>query len=121
MHAFVKWCKEFGLELNVNKCNVMTFTRSRNPITYDYFIDTTILKKVDKIIDLGVIFSSNLSFNDDICVRISKARSMLGFIKRQCKDFNDDSIVKTLYISLVRPGLEYCSQVWNPNYMEYVA
>ena len=39
---------------------------------------------------------------------------MLGLIKRTCRDVDDVTTLKTLYCSLVRPRVEYASQVWNP-------
>ena len=35
-------------------------------------------------------------------------------IKRTCKGLNDSKTLKTLYCSLVRSNLEYCSVVWSP-------
>ena len=48
------------------------------------------------------------------CQYYSKANSILGLIKRTCRDVNDVTTLKTLYCSLVRPRVEYSSQVWNP-------
>ncbi|KAF0754110.1 Uncharacterized protein FWK35_00019561 [Aphis craccivora] len=42
------------------------------------------------------------------------SRCMLGFVRRQCCDFNNIICLKTLYCSLVRSGLEYGSIIWNP-------
>ena len=39
---------------------------------------------------------------------------MLGLIKRTCKDLKDTATLKTLFCSLVRSNLEYCSVVWSP-------
>jgi hypothetical protein len=39
---------------------------------------------------------------------------MLGFIKRISKEFNDYYTLKTLFVSLVIPNLEYASSVWSP-------
>ena len=39
---------------------------------------------------------------------------MLGFLKRNSSEFTEPSTLVTLYNSLVRPQLEYCSIVWNP-------
>jgi len=39
---------------------------------------------------------------------------MTGFIKRQGAEFSDKLVLKTLYVSLVRSNLEYCSPVWSP-------
>jgi len=41
---------------------------------------------------------------------------MLAFIKRWSKEFYDPYVTKTLFISLVRPILEYCASVWSPQY-----
>ena len=41
---------------------------------------------------------------------------MLGFIKRNCKDFSDPLTLKSLYVSFVRSILEYASPVWSPSY-----
>ena len=38
----------------------------------------------------------------------------MGLIKRTCKDLKDETTLKTLYCSLVRSNLEYCSVVWCP-------
>ena len=43
-----------------------------------------------------------------------KANRMLGLIKRTCKGLNDLKTLRTLYCSLVRSNLEYCSVVWSP-------
>ena len=39
---------------------------------------------------------------------------MLGLIKRTCKGLDDPKTLCTLYCSLVRSNLEYCSVVWSP-------
>ena len=39
---------------------------------------------------------------------------MLGLIKRPCKGLDDPRTLCTLYCSLVRSNLEYCSVVWSP-------
>ena len=41
---------------------------------------------------------------------------MLGFIKRWAKEFKNTLITVSLFTTLIRPHLEYASQVWAPHY-----
>lgn len=111
--GFINWCSQIGLDINVDKCKVMSFSKSRNVINFDYKVDGRTIERVNKISDLGVIFNSKLNFNDDCTFRVSKAKSMLGFVKRQVSELQDPDILKSLYCSLVRSNVEYCSQVWS--------
>jgi hypothetical protein len=41
---------------------------------------------------------------------------MLGFLRKLSGEFRNLYIFRTLYVSLVRPKLEYASCVWRPFY-----
>lgn len=112
----VTWCNKNRMTLNPTKCKVITFHRGENPISYDYELNGVVLDRVTSIADLGVIFDSSLRFNLHIDSAIHRAFRLCGFIKRQTRDFKDIFSVKTLYVHLVRPILEYGSLVWNPYY-----
>ena len=45
----------------------------------------------------------------------TEAKRVLGFIYRQYSAHLSQSSLQKLYLSLVRPHLEYASQVWNPH------
>jgi len=55
-----------------------------------------------------------LKFSNHITTMVNKARGVLAFIKRWSKKFDDPYVTKTLFISLVRPILEYCAPVRSP-------
>lgn len=117
---FFKWCKNNNLLLNVNKCALMCFTRRLNPICFNYCLNGISVSKTNSIKDLGVYFDDKLNFKLHFCYIINKANSMLGFIKRWSKEFNDPYVLKSLYSCLVRPNLEYASQVWSPFYEVHI-
>jgi len=48
-----------------------------------------------------------LKFSDHITTMVNIARGVLAFIKRWSKEIDDPYVTKTLFISLVRPILEY--------------
>ena len=52
---------------------------------------------------------------ESIC---SKARQILGLLYRRFYDSTDPSMIKQLYLSMVRPHLEYACQVWDPHLMK---
>ena len=54
-----------------------------------------------------------MNFNDDCTFRISKDKSIAGFVKRKMSEMRDMEVLKSLYVSLVRSQLEYCTQVWS--------
>ncbi|XP_028171320.1 uncharacterized protein LOC114360731 [Ostrinia furnacalis] len=44
----------------------------------------------------------------------------MGFVMRSCSQFSSIKIIKILYCSFVRSALEYCSQIWYPQYNIYI-
>ena len=64
---------------------------------------------------LGLLISSDLSWSNHIQSICSKARKILGLLYRKYCKFSDQATLLQLYISLVRPHLEYSAPVWNPH------
>ena len=71
------------------------------------------LKLIDEEYDLGVIIDSKLMFWSHIVNQVKKANRLMGLIRRSY-NFLDIVSFKYLFISLVRPHLEYCVTVWYP-------
>ena len=67
------------------------------------------------IIDLGLLNTSNLSWNSHTDTITARANRVLGLVKRTCMDFKDVTTLRTLYCSLVRPLLDYSCETWNPH------
>lgn len=118
LNNFYKWCHRNVMSLNLSKCKVMTYSR-RNPLIFDYNIGDNHLMRVNLMLDLGLLLDNKLNFNSHIITMVNKAYGVLGFIKRWAKEFADPYITKNLYISLVRPILEYGSVIWDPIYNNY--
>ena len=73
------------------------------------------LEKVDVFKYLGVIINANLSPSDRINDICNKARKILGFVNRQFYQDSSPSTLRALYITLVRPRLEYAAKLWDPH------
>ena len=65
--------------------------------------------------DLGLFTAGNLSWNQHVDKITAKANTVLGLVKRTCRDLKDIDTMNTLYCSLVRPLLEYSCETWNPH------
>ena len=56
------WAEEWLMELNINKCSVLSITLKCNSIFHDYDILGTTLKRVTNHDYLGVTISSDLNW-----------------------------------------------------------
>ena len=55
-----------------------------------------------------------MTFRPHINQIISRAKCVLGLVKRMSKNFSCPYVTKSLYTSLVRPILEYATVAWSP-------
>lgn len=108
------WCDDWLMKLNVQKCKVMSFTRSSNPLVFPYQIRSMPLELAESYKYLGVTVCNDLSWHKHISNIISSANKTLGFLKRNLRQAPQN--VKLLaYKSLVRAKLEYASAIWSPH------
>lgn len=114
LNLALDWFKENKMLVNTKKCCVVSFSRRINTVIEDYYIGNCKVVRCREVKDLGVIFQDNFKFNNHYNYLINKAYRILGFVMRNSKDFDIQSTTR-LYTSLVRPHLEYASNIWSPN------
>jgi hypothetical protein len=107
------WSKENELCFNATKCEVLTITRKKTPIMFDYTLGDEKLTRVFSEKDLGVSTSATL-WELHVNTIISKANKILGVLRRTCINLTDRCIRRTLYLSLVKSQLSYATEVWSP-------
>jgi len=103
------------MEFNVSKCHTMHIGKSNPKFSYrmgNQQLDSVISEK-----DLGVTMLNNLKNEAQCLDSYSKARQMLGMLKRTITARNREVLIP-LHKSLVRPHLEYCSSAWSPHYQK---
>ena len=110
-----EWSNTWLLRFNVDKCNVMSITRKISPVKFQYHLGNSNLVQVDEFKDLGVIIQDNLLWDSHIRTQVKKANRMLYFIKRTLGPRSPMEAKRLLYLSLVRPHLEYASIAWSPS------
>ena len=72
------------------------------------------IKLTNHFKDLGIIFSSDLSWTHQYQQIITKAYQKLGLIRRTFSALTPAHTKKLLYLALIRSQLTYCSQIWRP-------
>ena len=117
IESVTNWTKEWPMKLNSNKCKVMQFgNKNARPVYFIYDLSTgqrIYLEVSECKRDLGVIVSLDLIWNKHASNIASKANKVLGMLVKN-KTYRDVDLWKQLYISLVRPHLEFASSVLNP-------
>ena len=62
-----------------------------------------------------VLISHNISWHNHIMAKVNTANKVLRLIKRTCGTCTQPHVLLKLYIHLVRPLVEFASQVWSPH------
>jgi hypothetical protein len=99
------------MQFNVAKCKVMHFGRN-NP-NYVYEMSGQQLEVVESERDIGVTINHNLKPALQCIKAAGTARTVLGQIARSFHYRDKKTFVK-LYITYVRPHLEFCTPAWSP-------
>ena len=95
-----------------NKCKVMY--AGKTSIQTQYILNSNTLPATENEKDLGVTVTLDLKWSENIQKCIGKANRMLGWITRNLIT-KDIRTMVTVYKTIIRPHLEYCVQLWNPD------
>ena len=100
------------LFLTPEKCEIIHI--GHNNQRFQYYVNNCAIAETNECKDLGVITTSNLSTHS-YCSQI--VRNAVWRIK-QLKlvfDCHDANFMKFLYVTYIRPILEYNTQTWSPH------
>ena len=105
-----------SLRLNPDKCVVMRFGRGSAAATPQYTLDGQNIEVVHQYKDLGVWVDNKLKFHHHVRVTAGKAGALVSELLRStvCRD---SEFMVTLFVSHIRPIMDYCSVLWNSDYL----
>ena len=109
------WADQWDMEFNVNKCKVMFVGKKNSKKAYEMFGKP--LLETEKEKDLGIVINNDMKVSSQCMAAYNKANRILGLISRNFS-YKTIEIIRTLYVSLVRPHLEYCVQFWSPHFVK---
>ena len=84
-------------------------------LSKNYNMNGQILEDVTMQQDLGILVDRELKCHNQTAAAVKKANQVLGIIKKTIYTKSKITI-SLLYMSLVRPHLEYANPVWGPHY-----
>jgi hypothetical protein len=113
-----EWCRMWQMQLNTSKCKVVRFGR-----TVDHYIPLYLtsqdgsrqeieVSEVER--DLGIQVCNDLSWKKQVETAAARANSILGMLRKTFQH-NSVQLWKKLYVSYVRPHLEFAVPAWNPH------
>ena len=113
------WAEKWLMDLNINKCSVLSITLKHNSIFHDYNILGATPMRVTNHDYLGVTISSDLNWLRHVTNISNKASRTLGLLIRTLSPCSQN-VRSIAYKMLVHPQLEYASDVWNTYTMKCI-
>ncbi|GAB0203263.1 hypothetical protein GRJ2_002791900 [Grus japonensis] len=108
-----RWARANHMKFNKAKCKVLHMGRG-NP-KHNYWLGGEWIETSPEEKDLGMLSGDKFNMNQQCVLPAQKANRVLGCIKN-CVATRSKEVILPLYSALVRHHLEYCIQLWGPQY-----
>ena len=121
-----KWTEENYMKLNNEKSKeiIISFAKNgnfRHTIPNNIKIDGIDVEHVDHAKLIGVTISPDLSWNKHVENIVKKAGKRLYMMYQLKRAGISQSDLVTVYLSVVRPVLEYACPLWHTNLQQYLS
>ena len=118
LNKLVKWAEKWQmLFFNNDKCKCLHIGQANTKT--NYLMNNAVLLPTQREKYVGVVVSSDMKVSEQCGIAARKGNQILGLIRRTIAH-RDKRLIIPLYISLVRPHLEYCIQAWRPHMRKYI-
>ena len=116
------WSIDNGMRINTMKTKEMIISFCRDPAFLpDVNTDGAAIERVSQVKVLGVTLSSDLSWNSHVDGIMSKARKRVFLIYQLKRAGIGQCDLVRIYISVIRPVVEYACPAWHTNLPKYLS
>ena len=113
LNAMYLYCETWKLNVNVQKTNVVIFSKSRRIENTNFTYNNEKLTIVDEFQYLGILFSRKGNFHKNKAKLVQQARkAMFSLLRKSRKLYLPVDILLQLFDATVVPILLYGSEVW---------
>ena len=110
------WLCTNTLSINLTKTNFMVFSKSNKFVIPEVYINNHLVQLTDNVRFLG---DNRMTWKKHINYVFNKLRTV-SFLIYKASSILDDKSLKTLYISLFYPHIDYCCEVWGNTYTTHI-
>ncbi|GAB0180960.1 mitochondrial enolase superfamily member 1 [Grus japonensis] len=108
-----RWARANCMKFNKAKCKVLHMGQGNSK--HNYRLGREWMESSPEEKDLGVLVEKKLNMSQKCALAAQKANRVLGCITSSVTSKSREGILP-LYSALVRPHLQYCVQLWGPQY-----
>jgi hypothetical protein len=108
-----EWCSANLMKAILSKIRVISFSRKKTLLNYQYRLGNSFTLRTDCIKDLGVHIDSKLYLHKHVDSLFLHTMKLLGLIRTIAFSFSTLDSLLMLHIAIVRSELWYASVVWN--------
>ena len=105
------WGADNLVKFNASKTHLLPISLKRSLSSYPVLFENSVISPSPSVNILGLTISSDLSWKDHIISLAKVASQKIGVLFRFRNYFTADQLL-TVYLSFIRPGIEYCSHIW---------
>ena len=115
LNQIFEWSQRVNMAFNSDKFEHLRYKANAQQPPHTYLSDTgTPIETKSKLRDLGVTISDSATFSDFISEKIASVSRLSGWALRTFKS-RSLPVMLTLWKSLLRCHIDYCSQLWSPH------
>jgi hypothetical protein len=115
VNSAIAWSHNNHMKINAKKTKEMLVSFSRTvPTVPNITVDGMPLERVSSCTLLGIELNDNLNWDHHVDKIYKKAAQRLFFVSQLKRSKMSAHELVKVYISLVRPLLEYAAQLWHP-------